>query len=145
MHSRTDMSGEEAVPEVDGCSVRMVDPRVVASVRAGLPPEGPVSELAELLGLLGDRSRLRLLMALRSAGELCVCDLAASTGMRESTVSHALRLLRAHRVVTVSRRGRMAFYRLDDAHIVELLDVALSHLDHGASGESSPVTVVRRG
>lgn len=145
MHRHADVSGAETVPEADRCSVRMVDPNLVASVRAGLPADGPVSELAELLGLLADRSRLRMLMALRSAGELCVCDLAASTGMRESAVSHALRLLRAYRVVAVSRRGRMAFYRLDDAHIVALLDIALSHLDHDASGEVAPVTVGGRG
>ncbi len=119
---------------VDGCAVRMVDAVVVDAVRAGLPPEKPVAELAELLGLLADPSRLRMLMALRSAGELCVCDLAAAAGLRESAVSHALRLLRAHRVVAVSRRGRMAFYRLDDSHIVALLDVALSHLDHAELG-----------
>ena len=45
-------------------------------------------------------------------------------------VSHALRLLRAHRVVSVSRRGRMAFYRLDDAHVRMLLDLGLTHIAH---------------
>ena len=65
-----------------------------------------------------------LLVALLEAGELCVCDLAAVTGMSESAVSHALRLLRAHRVVSVNRRGRMAFYRLDDGHVRMLLDDA---------------------
>lgn len=130
---------------VDGCSVRLVDAATVEAVRAGLPAEKPMSELAELLGLLADRSRLRMLMALRSAGELCVCDLAAATGLRESAVSHALRLLRAHRVVSVSRRGRMAFYRLDDSHIVALLDVASSHLDHAEPVEASLVEVGGRG
>lgn len=145
MNSYSDVLDTRTVGLVDGCSVRLVDAARVEAVRAALPAEEPVSELAELLGLLADRSRLRMLMALRSAGELCVCDLAAATGLRESAVSHALRLLRAHRVVSVSRRGRMAFYRLDDGHIVALLDVALSHLDHAEPGQASLAEVGGRG
>ena len=72
-----------------------------------------------------DRGALHLL-----AGELCVCDLAAACGQSESSVSHALRLLQAHRVVAVRREGRRAFYRLDDAHVRMLLDLALVHIDH---------------
>jgi len=83
--------------------------------------------------LLSDPGRLRLLMSLLEAGELCVCDLAASSGLTESAVSHALRLLRAHRVVSVSRRGRMAYYRLDDAHVRMLLDLGLTHTEHTAA------------
>jgi len=51
-----------------------------------------------------------------------VCDLAAAVGQSESGVSHALRLLRAHRVVQVRRSGRMAYYRLADGHVRLLLD-----------------------
>ena len=83
--------------------------------------------------MLSDPGRLRLLMSLLEAGELCVCDLAASSGLTESAVSHALRLLRAHRVVSVSRRGRMTYYRLDDAHVRMLLDLGLTHTEHTAA------------
>ena len=68
-------------------------------------------------------------MALLEAGVACAA-IAAVTGMNESAVSHALRLLRAHRVVSVSRRGRMAFYRLDDGHVRMLLDLGLTHAGH---------------
>ena len=63
-------------------------------------------------------------------GELCVCDLAAAAAMGESATSHALRILRAHRVVTVRRAGRMAFYSLADEHVRMLLDLALTHVAH---------------
>lgn len=120
----------ETVAALDACGVRMVDPERVASVRAAMPAERELAELAEVFALLGEPGRLRLLSSLLEAGELCVCDLAASTGLSESAVSHALRLLRAHRVVSVSRRGRMAYYRLDDAHVRMLLDVGLTHTQH---------------
>jgi len=118
------------VVEVGACAVRLVDAGKVAGVRAAMPGDGDVVDAADVFGLLADPGRLRLLVALLEAGELCVCDLAVSTGLSESSVSHALRLLRAHRVVSVSRRGRMAYYRLDDAHVRMLLDLALAHTQH---------------
>jgi DNA-binding transcriptional ArsR family regulator len=99
-------------------------------VRNALPADADVVDLADVFGLLGDPGRLRLLTALLEGGELCVCDLAASTSMSESAVSHALRLLRAHRVVEVNRRGRMAYYRLADGHVRMLLDLGLTHIGH---------------
>jgi len=114
---------------IDGCDVRLVDPARVASVRKALPDADTVEELAGgVFALLSDPGRLRLLMSLLEGGELCVCDLAAATGMGESATSHALRLLRAHRVVKVRRAGRMAFYSLTDGHVRILLDVALAHV-----------------
>lgn len=120
-------------PDTDaGCAIRVVDADRVASVRAALPGDERVAEASEVFSLLGDPGRLKLLVALLE-GEMCVCDLAAACGQGESAVSHQLRLLRAHRVVTARRSGRMAYYRLADAHVRLLLDVTLAHLDH-ASG-----------
>lgn len=118
------------VVKLDGCGVRLVDAEKVAQVRAAMPVKSDVTDAADVFGLLGEPGRLQLLLALLEAGELCVCDLAATTGMQETTVSHALRLLRAHRIVSVHRRGRMAYYRLDDAHVRMLLDLALTHIQH---------------
>ena len=118
------------VTVIDACDLKMVDPGKVAAVRRSLPKAGDVVELADVFSLLGDPGRLRLLMSLLEGGEMCVCDLAATAAMSESSVSHALRLLRAHRIVSVSRRGRMAYYRLDDGHVRMLLDLGLTHTGH---------------
>lgn len=115
---------------IDACDLKMVDPDKVTAVRQSLPDAEDVVELADVFSLLGDPGRLRLLMSLLEGGEMCVCDLAATTLMSESSVSHALRLLRAHRVVSASRRGRMAYYRLDDGHVRMLLDLGLTHTGH---------------
>jgi DNA-binding transcriptional ArsR family regulator len=113
----------------DGCAVRVVDADRVHAVRARMPAEGELTDTADVFGLMSDPGRLRLLIALLE-GELCVCDLAAVTGLSESATSHALRLLRAHRVVTARRSGRMAYYRLADAHVRMLLDLAVAHTEH---------------
>ena len=71
--------------------------------------------------------------ALLEGGELCVCDLAAATGISQTACSHNLRLLRAHRLVRRRKQGRNVYYALDDAHIRLLIDVALQHLGHAAT------------
>ena len=118
------------VVDVDACAVQAVDPdRVAAAVERSLPAE-EVAQVTELFRLLGDPTRVRLLYALVEAGELCVCDLAAVVGAPETSVSHALRLLRTAGIVRVRRSGRMAYYSLHDAHVRLLLDVSAEHLRH---------------
>jgi DNA-binding transcriptional ArsR family regulator len=122
------------VPEpvaLDGCELKLVDPERVRAVQESMPDPDVIDELAEVFGLLSDPNRLRLLASLLEGGELCVCDLAAATGMAESTTSHALRLLRAHHVVKARRAGRMMHYSLRDGHVRMLLDIALEHVGHG--------------
>jgi len=113
----------------DECAVPVVDAGRVSEVLERMPPEVEVVDTADIFDLLSDPNRLRLLVAMLE-GELCVCDLAAVTGMSESATSHALRLLRAHRVVTARRSGRRAFYRLADAHVRMLLELAFTHTQH---------------
>lgn len=124
------MSSASDVTPAEACAVRVVDPEKVAVVTASMPDAETVTELAQVFGLLSDPGRLRVITALLEGGEMCVCDIAASCGHSESAVSHALRLLRANRVVRVRRAGRMAYYRLDDSHVRMLLNLALAHVGH---------------
>lgn len=114
---------------VEGCAVPVVDAALVSSVLERMPPSDDVIDTADIFDLLSDPNRLRLIVAMID-GELCVCDLAAVTQMSESAASHALRLLRAHRVVAVRRQGRRAFYRLADSHVRMLIDLAFAHTQH---------------
>ncbi|MBE1584081.1 ArsR/SmtB family transcription factor [Nonomuraea angiospora] len=122
-------SSDERVLKMDGCAVKVVDADRVSAVCERMPAAEDLTDTADIFGLLSDPNRLRLLVALLD-GELCVCDLAAVTGQSESAVSHALRLLRAHRIVAARRSGRMAYYRLEDPHVRMLLDLALAHTEH---------------
>jgi DNA-binding transcriptional ArsR family regulator len=126
-------SSPDVVP-LDGCSVRVVDAERVAATRGQLPGQDEIAGLTALFRLLGDATRARLLYALLEAGELCVCDLAATIDATETAVSQALRLLRTAGVVRARRAGRTIHYRLDDAHVRMLLDLSREHLRH-AGGE----------
>lgn len=119
--------------------MRVVDRERVASVLEDMPADHNIAELADVFGLLADAGRLRVLVALLG-GEMCVCDLAAVARASESAVSHHLRLLRAHRVVQVRRSGRMAYYKLADAHVRLLLDVALTHIGHAPAAAHPELT-----
>ncbi len=140
MSSRSD---EQSLTASGPDSVKVVDAGRVAVVSAAMPPDAQVAELADVFGLLADPGRLRVLVALLD-GETCVSDLAAVAHASESAVSHHLRLLRAHRVVEVRRSGRMAYYRLADAHVRMLLDLALTHIGH-APVAAHPEHDARRG
>lgn len=111
----------------DLCEVNCVHPQAVQAARAALPDIQQVGEASALLKVVADPTRLRLLSALKTC-ELCVCDLAAVIGLSESAVSHQLRLLRAHRLVTFRKEGRVAYYRLLDQHVSGLIVSALDHV-----------------
>ena len=50
--------------------------------------------------------------------------------MEASRVSHQLRSLRHLGFVVGKRRGKQVFYELHDAHVAELLDQAIFHVEH---------------
>ena len=122
------------VTSLEACEVRVVDPDKVAATRDRLPSLEDTNALADWFKVLGDATRARILYAVREAGELCVCDLAATVDVPESTVSHALRWLRGAGVVQARRAGKMMYYRLDDEHVRMLLDIGREHLRHRDGG-----------
>ncbi|GLV46836.1 transcriptional regulator [Thermus sp. LT1-2-5] len=109
------------------CGVYEIHPERVELARAALPGEEVLREASLLLKALSDPTRMRLLLALKAAGELCVCDLALLAGVSVSAVSHQLRLLRQARLVAFRREGKQVYYRLQDEHVAGLLEEALAH------------------
>ena len=131
MSSTTRSDGAEVdAPALDRCLTRMVDPARVAAVRHALPDEGIVEELAATFRVLSEPARVRIVSALLEAGELCVCDLAASVGLSETATSQHLRVLRGHHAVRNRRDGRVVYYSLLDAHVRALMNVAREHAAH---------------
>jgi DNA-binding transcriptional ArsR family regulator len=102
---------------------RVIDPDQVCDAVAVLADAAAVERAAAVLDALGDPHRLGILLALRHAGDLCVSDLALAVGMSDSAVSHALRLLRAHGMVSAHRQGRLVRYRVTGELAGRLIDV----------------------
>lgn len=65
------------------------------------------------LEVLAHPIRLRLLAVLAaSPGPVCVCDLESSVPVKQPTVSHHLKLLRAAGLVASEKRGLWAYYHV---------------------------------
>ena len=109
------------------CDVRVVHLKRVARARAEAIAEKDLERLALTYKIMGDPTRLKIILALRG-GEMCVCDIAAYVGLSESAVSHQLRRLRELALVSSRRDGQILYYSLDDDHVRELVTVGLNHI-----------------
>jgi DNA-binding transcriptional ArsR family regulator len=96
---------------------------------------GFAQAVAETMQALATPSRLRILGRLH-AGPCSVGELAATVGMEGSAVSHQLRILRHLGLVVGRRQGRQVIYDLHDDHVGELLEQAISHVEHLREGPS---------
>ena len=118
---------DQLMDQMSGLPLRVVHPERVKMARREASPEDELQRLALIYKILGDPSRLKILMALRR-NEMCVCDLAALTGISESAVSHQLRRLKDLALAKTRRDGQVVYYSLDDKHVVLLLDIGLRHV-----------------
>ncbi len=111
----------------DGCQIRVVHLDRVEQARKEAISDQELDRLALTYKVLGDPNRLKIVMALRNV-EMCVCDLAAFTGLSDSAVSHQLRRLKDLALVKSRRAGQIIYYALDDEHVSQLLNVGLGHI-----------------
>jgi DNA-binding transcriptional ArsR family regulator len=95
--------------------------------------DGSVAQLADLFHLLGDPTRLRIVLACVEA-PIAVSEIASSLQLSSSLVSHHLRLLRAARIVKSERQGKQVFYSAADAHISGVLHDMLEHIAEPPNG-----------
>lgn len=92
-----------------------------------MPDEGGISALAGIFKVLGEPSRLKIILALME-GELCVYHIVEACGGNQSAVSHQLRVLRDNRVIKSRRDGQNILYSIADDHIKSIIKMSESHL-----------------
>lgn len=95
-----------------------------------VPASSEIREASELLKVVGDLTRLRILCTLLPGEELSVSELQQTLGMSQSAVSHQLRVLRDANLVNFRRAGKLVYYSLADEHVHELLLGTLEHIRH---------------
>lgn len=115
--------------DADRCEVDCLHPDVIRPVLGRSLGGDGSRAVADLFAVLADPSRARILHLLAiSGGELCVCDMALVIGMSVSALSHQLRFLRERGAVERRKVGRVAWYRLVDDHLRELVIGAADHV-----------------
>ncbi len=110
----------------DICDVRVIHMDKVAQAKSEAVSDSELERMSMAYKILGDPTRLKILMALKE-NEMCVCDLAAFSGLTESAVSHQLRRMRDLSFVKKRRDGQILYYSLDDEHMAELIEIGLKH------------------
>jgi DNA-binding transcriptional ArsR family regulator len=92
-----------------------------------LSSEDTIVQLADMFRLMGDPTRLRIILVCLDA-PISVGDIATRLSLSASLVSHHLRLLKAARVLRAERRGKQIFYSALDAHISCVVDDMVAHI-----------------
>ncbi len=103
------------------CDVTCFEQEKVAAVKAALAQEErSLPDLAELYKLLGNATRLKILLAL-GQGELCVCDVSHVLELTVAATSHQLKLLRDRGWLAMRNDGKMVYYRLHSEGLLKAL------------------------
>ena len=112
----------------DLCQVRCFNIDLVTQIRETLPSEETLEEMTVIFGALADRSRVKILYALRNGDELCVCDIATMLDVKIATASHHLRKMRDLKLLKYRNEGKLAYYSLKDRRVTDILSYSLQEL-----------------
>jgi ArsR family transcriptional regulator, arsenate/arsenite/antimonite-responsive transcriptional repressor len=86
--------------------------------------------LSDDLQLLAHPVRLQILDILaRSEGRVCVCDLEAAVPVKQPTISHHIKILRAAGLIDCERHGLWAYYVVRRERLAELRARIAQRLD----------------
>jgi DNA-binding transcriptional ArsR family regulator len=85
-----------------------------AQIRQNVDWTPDLEEVAELMNLAGNPTRLKLLYLLQTMRELSVCDLAERLGLSVSATSQQLAKLRAYGLVSARRDAQTKYYSLTE-------------------------------
>lgn len=113
--------------EVECCDCTEVHEDIVEDVKAHLPEEGLLEDVADTFKVFGDKTRIKILFVLHSR-ELCVCDIAQLLDMNQSAISHQLKVLKQAKLIRSRRDGKQVYYALDDSHVRTILSMGMEHV-----------------
>ena len=85
-----------------------------------------LSDLATIIGLIGNDTRIKILYLIQSENRLCVCDLSDILGMTVPAISQHLRKLKDRGIISSERDGTIIYYSLKEEY-VELFPNVLNH------------------
>lgn len=113
---------------IECCEKIEVHEELLKIVQEKMPDEVKLYDLAELFKIFGDSTRIRILFVLFEA-EVCVCGLAQVLNMKQSAISHQLRILKQNKLVKSRREGKSVFYSLADQHVRTIIGQGMEHID----------------
>lgn len=115
------------IENIENCNCNVIHEDIICKVKDNMIDEELLYDLSDLYKVFGDTTRIKILHVL-SISEMCVCDISALLGMKQSSVSHQLKTLRQAKLVKYRRSGKVVYYSLDDNHVVEIFKQGLAHI-----------------
>lgn len=106
--------------DLDVCKTTIIHAEKVDQVQTELKDKD-FADLLVLSKCLGDSSRIKILYALATYKEMCVCDLAAIINASMASTSHHLRFLKKSGVTISYQEGKMVYYSLANEEIVTFI------------------------
>jgi ArsR family transcriptional regulator len=91
-------------------------------------------EIVELLKVLADENRLRILNLLYVKGKLCVCDIEGTLGLTQSNVSRHLGRLKKDKIIIGEKRAQWVDYSFNEKFLKNhpfVMEILESKLDTG--------------
>ena len=115
--------------DVEICDCNVIHEAIVNQTKKKMLDNDFINEISLFFKILGDNTRVKILFALDN-NEMCVCDIANVLNMTKSSISHQLSFLKQNNIVKCNRIGKEVYYSLDDEHVKEVFEVAISHIKH---------------
>ena len=116
---------------------RPLDVTATAAARSATPTHAEAQRLADLLAMVADPVRSRVLVALGAVPELSVGDLALALDVSADAASYALKMLRTAGLVSHRKDGRVVYYRLTEGFPHALVQHCLFELLAISAGPST--------
>ncbi len=115
--------------DIEICDCNVIHEAIVNQTKEKMLDNDFINEISLFFKILGDNTRVKILFALDN-NEMCVCDIANVLNMTKSSISHQLSFLKQNNIVKCNRVGKEVYYSLDDEHVKEVFEVAISHIKH---------------
>ena len=113
---------------VDICEITCIDEEKVRRVKTGLETV-EVTTISQVLKILSDETRVKIVYALLTENELCVCDLANIVEATVATTSHHLRFLKKQGLANYRKDGKLVYYSLANDRVRDQVKLILLNFE----------------
>ena len=111
---------------MEACEYERSHQALVERAKENMPTAEYLSVMCEMLKILGEPSRMKIILTL-TQGEMCVLHIVEAVGGNQSAVSQQLKVLKNGRLIKSRREGKNILYSIADEHVFEIVKMSEEH------------------
>lgn len=108
------------------CEHESAHQALVKKAKENMPSVEYISVMCEMLKILGEPSRMKIVQALMQ-GEMCVLHIVQAVDGNQSAVSQQLRILKNGKLIKSRRDGKNVLYSIADEHVLKIVKMSMEH------------------